>query len=111
MANTGTSMNSAASTALQRIAENGFEVAFTEYQRQLAAYHELPKPHDFSKGNPLNALDEAHAALMETPAPDFPALLRKMEAVSGDMVENMGWEAQYFIDDLIADFRRLLGSK
>ena len=112
MTTNNTTTNHTASTALQRIESTAFELAFAEYQRQRAALEGVPREkQDWSKGNPLNPLDDAHAALMELPAPNFDALLRKMEAVTGPMAENMGWEAQYFIDDLIADLRRLLGKE
>ena len=98
--------------AKQRIEAAAFEVAFAEYQRQRAVLEGIPREQqDWSKGNPLDPLDNAHAAMMEIPAPNFDALLRKMEAVTGEFAQNLGWEAQYFIDDLIADLRRLLGKE
>lgn len=98
--------------ALQRISASEFERAFADYQQQRDAYEAtIGQPRDWSKGNPLDALDAAFTRMIAIPAPDLDALARKMEATTGDTAENCGWEAQYYVERFIADARRLAEAK
>jgi hypothetical protein len=104
--------NSTKTNALQRISASEFERAFTEYQQQRNAYEAtIGQPKDWSAGNPLDALDAAFQRMVNIPAPDLDALARKMEATTGEVADNLGWEAQYYVELFIADARRLAEGK
>jgi hypothetical protein len=107
-AQTITTQDANQSAAIDRIAASDFEEAFTEYARQRSAIEStVGQPRDSSKGNPLDALDAAFQRMIKLPAPSLDALARKMEATTGEVAENSGWEAQYYVEHFIADARRL----
>jgi hypothetical protein len=104
--------HSTKTNALQRISASEFERAFTEYQQQRNAFEATSgQPRDWSAGNPLDALDAAFKRMVNIPAPDLDALARKMEATTGETAENCGWEAQYYVEQFVADARRLAEGK
>lgn len=107
---TNVDRNTNGADALQRIASTEFEQAFADYKAQRDAVEPLGKV-AAGKGNPFNALDDAFTRMMKIPAPTLDALIRKMEATTGDVAENCGWETQYHVAQLIADARRLNGDK